>query len=124
MKFYSIIASSEEGSSLLGGPLPMLFLMFVIMYFLLIRPQSKAKKEQAARIASLEKGDKVITIGGLHGTVHHISKTTATVKISEGVFVPFEKDAIRSVTKVGQGKKKSPQEEPEEEESPADADQE
>ena len=104
----------------MGGTWVMLILMFVIMYFLLIRPQSKARKEQAARVAALEKGNKVITIGGLHGTVHHISKTTVTVKLSEGVFVPFEKDASRSVTKVGQGKKKDPQEETEEEENTAD----
>jgi preprotein translocase subunit YajC len=83
----------------------MLILMFVIMYFLIIRPQSKQRKEQAARVASLSKGDKIISIGGMHGTVHHISKTTVTVKLSENVFVPFEKDAIRSVTKVGNSSK-------------------
>ncbi len=88
--------------------------MFVIMYFLIIRPQSKQRKEQAARVASLEKGDKIVTIGGLHGSVHHVSKTTVTIKLSEGVFVPFEKDAIRSVNKVGQGSKKDQQEESEE----------
>tara|TARA_B100001123_G_C14559005_1_gene729479 strand:+ start:170 stop:568 length:399 start_codon:yes stop_codon:yes gene_type:complete len=130
MKFYSIIANNgsqtgtDDSGSQGGGGLAntwiMLALMFVIMYFLLIRPQSKQRKEQAARVASLEKGDKVITIGGLHGTVHHISKATVTVKLSEGVFVPFEKDAIRSVTKVGQGKKKGQQEETEEEENADD----
>ena len=126
MKFYSIIAADPPpatdgpAKNPMGGTWVMLILMFVIMYFLLIRPQSKARKEQAARVAALEKGDKVITIGGLHGAVHHISKTTVTVKLSEGVFVPFEKDAIRSVTKVGQGKKKDPQEETEEEENTAD----
>ena len=64
-----------------------------------------------------EGAPKIISIGGLHGTVHHISQTTVTVKLSEGVFVPFEKDAIRSVTKVGKGKQK---EEPEEVESSDD----
>jgi preprotein translocase subunit YajC len=86
-------------------------LMFVMMYFLIIRPQSKQKKEQAARVSSMEKGDKIITIGGMHGTVHHISKATVTVKLSEGVFVPFEKESIRSVEKVGKGKKKDQAEE-------------
>jgi len=68
-------------------------------------------------VASLEKGDKIVSIGGLHGAVHHISKTTVTVKLSEGVFVPFEKDAIRSVTKVSKGGKKEQEEETGEEES-------
>ena len=125
MKFYSIIAAAppETGApqqNPMGSMWLMLVLMFVIMYFLMIRPQSKQRKEQAARVASLEKGDKIITIGGLHGTVHHVSKGTVTVKLSEGVFVPFEKDAVRSVTKVGQGKKKDQQEETEEEERAED----
>ena len=120
MKFYSIIAADPPGTDSgspqnpLGSMWFMLILMFVIMYFLIIRPQSKQRKEQAARVASLEKGDKIVTIGGLHGSVHHVSKATVTIKLSEGVFVPFEKDAIRSVTKVGQGSKKDQQEESEE----------
>ena len=108
------------GDNPLGSMPVFIVLMFVMMYFLIIRPQSKQRKEQAARVASIGKGDKIITIGGLHGTVHHISKTTVTVKLSEGVFVPLEKDAIRSVTKVGKGGKKDQEEETEEEESADD----
>ena len=111
---YALGAPAQSGEAA-GNPfmnmLPFI-LMFVIMYFLIIRPQSKQKREQAQRVASLEKGDKIITIGGLHGAVHHISKTTVTVKLSEGVFVPLEKDAIRSVTKVGKGEKKDQEEAP------------
>jgi len=99
------------GNNPLGSMPVFIGLMFVMMYFLIIRPQSKQKKEQAARVSSMEKGDKIISIGGLHGTVHHLSKTTVTVKLSEGVFVPFEKEAIRSVEKVGKGKKKDQAEE-------------
>ena len=124
MKHYSIIAAApptgEKSQNPMGSMWIMLILMFVIMYFLIIRPQSKQKREQAQRVASLEKGDKIITIGGLHAAVHHISKTTVTVKLSEGVFVPLEKDAIRSVTKVGKGGKKDQEEETEEEESADD----
>ena len=119
MKYYSIIAAAppqkqgETPQNPMGSMWVMLLLMFVIMYFIIIRPQSKQRKEQAARVASLSKGDKIISIGGLHGTVHHISKTTVTVKLSEGVFVPFEKDAIRSVIKVGKGQQKEDPVEPE-----------
>lgn len=124
MKYYSIIAADpptgEASQNPMGSMWVMLILMFVIMYFLILRPQSKAKKEQAQRVSSLEKGDKIVTIGGLHGAVHHISKTTVTVKLSEGVFVPFEKDAIRSVAKVGKGGKKEREEETGEEESADD----
>lgn len=79
----------------------MLGLMLVMMYFLIIRPQSKQRKELQARIDSMEKGDKVVTAGGMHATVHHISKTTVTLKLSEGIFVPFEKSSVQRVEKKG-----------------------
>ena len=72
----------------------MIVLMIIMFYFLLIRPQKKQRQEQEARVAALSKGDKVITIGGMHGIVHSISKETVTIKLSEGVFVPFNKSAI------------------------------
>ena len=118
MKYYSLIAAAppSEGAQQnpMGSMWVMLILMFVIMYFLIIRPQSKTRKEQAARVASLEKGDRIITIGGLHGVVHQVGKSTVTIKLSEGVFVPFEKEAVRSVTKVGKGNKKDDHSEEEE----------
>lgn len=83
----------------LGGPIIMILALFMMMYFLIIRPQQRQRKELEARIASLKKGDKVVTIGGLHASVHHISDRTVTLKLSEGVFVPFEKTAVQSVSK-------------------------
>ena len=64
----------------LGNMWVFIILMFVMMYFLIIRPQSKQRKEQAARIGALEKGDRVISIAGLHGVVHHIGKSTVTIR--------------------------------------------
>ena len=84
---------------LLGGPFLMIGVLFLMMYFLLIRPQKKQRKELETRVASMEKGDKVITVGGLHSIVHHISDKTVTLKLAEGVFVPFEKSSIQSVLK-------------------------
>ena len=85
-----------------GNPL-MQFLPFIaiimMMYFLLIRPQQRQRKELEKRVASLRKGDKVVTAGGIHAAVHHISERTVTLKLSEGVFVPFEKTSIQSVSK-------------------------
>ena len=91
----------------------MLLLMFVMMYFLIIRPNSKKRKDQEARVASLVKGDKIVSIGGLHGTVHHVGKTTITVKLAENVFVPFDKQAIATVTKTGNSSKRDSSPEPE-----------
>ena len=93
----SILAQQQGG--LLGNPMVMIILMIVMFYFLLIRPQKKQRKEQEARVAALKKGDKVVTIGGMHGKVHKVSKETVTIRISEGVLVPFNKVAIASVDK-------------------------
>lgn len=93
----SILA--QQGGNPLAGGLPMIIIMIVMFYFLLIRPQKKQRKEQEARVAALRKGDKVVTIGGMHGIVNAVSKETISIKISEGVFVPFNKVAIASVEK-------------------------
>lgn len=87
-----------EGGNPLMQFLPFIAI-FMMMYFLLIRPQQKQRKELQARIESLRKGDRVVTAGGIHAYVHHISERTVTLKLSEGVFVPFEKTAIQSVSK-------------------------
>ena len=59
----------------------MMVLMFIIFWVVLIRPQQKQRKELAARQAALKKGDKVITIGGIHGTVNAVSDRTVSVKV-------------------------------------------
>lgn len=74
-------------------------LMIVMFYFLLIRPQQRQRKEQAARIAALKNGDKVITTAGLHGIVHNVKETTVMIKVAEGTILEFDKPAIASVTK-------------------------
>ena len=76
-----------------------IILMFVIFYFILIRPQQKRQKELRAQQDSLQTGDKVITAGGVHGLVTNTKDTTVILKISDNVKVEFEKSAVQSVTK-------------------------
>ncbi|PGS46117.1 preprotein translocase subunit YajC [Bacillus sp. AFS041924] len=80
----------------LGGILP-LILMFVIFYFLLIRPQQKRQKQTAAMQAGIGKGDMVVTIGGLHGLVDAVNEenNTITLKTADGSRMVFERNAIR-----------------------------
>lgn len=80
----------------LTGILP-LILMFVIFYFLLIRPQQKRQKQTAAMQAGIGKGDMVVTIGGLHGLVDAVNEenNTITLKTADGSRMVFEKSAIR-----------------------------
>ena len=62
-----------------------------------IRPQQKQRKELAAKQSALKKGDKVVTIGGMHAIVNAVSERTVSLKISEGNFVKYDKTAIASV---------------------------
>ncbi|MEJ6645291.1 MAG: preprotein translocase subunit YajC [Akkermansiaceae bacterium] len=102
----TIFTLAQQSGGALGNPIVMIGLMIVMFYFLLIRPQKKQRKELEARIESMSKGDRIVTIGGMHAIVHHISKETVTLKISEGVFVPYNKVAIATVDKSGKGDKK------------------
>ncbi len=123
MNCYSTFAAAPpstpngQTTSPLGSPFILLIIMFALMYILMIRPQRKKQKEQEARVASAVKGDKIVSIGGLHGTIHHVGKTTITVKLSENVFVPFEKSAITTVKKVSDSPSRDKSKE---EESPAE----
>ena len=101
------------------GPWPMIFLMIVIMYFLMIRPQQKRAKEHKQRINSLKKGCKVISAGGIHGLVTNISDKTVTVKVSDSTKIKFEK---ASITQVFGGKDDSPDSSDESDEDGEEAD--
>ncbi len=82
----------------LGGFLP-LILIFVIFYFLLIRPQSKRAKEHKNMLESLKKGDKILTSGGIHGVIDAIDGDSLTVKIAENVKIKLSRSGIASLRK-------------------------
>ena len=86
-------ASGQGGSSQWMGLLP-LVLLFVVFYFLLIRPQQKRAKQQKLFIEHLKKGDKVITSGGLYGTITGITDDSVTIEIAEKVRVRVLKSAV------------------------------
>ena len=71
-----------------------MILIFVIFYFLLIRPQQKQQKEQQNTLQNLQKNDEVITNGGLHGTIVGIKDKTFLLRISDDVKVEIEKSAV------------------------------
>ncbi len=71
-----------------------LILMFVIFYFLLIRPQQKKVKQHKEMIASLKKGDRVVTAGGIHGTIIGVSDNTITLEIAPKVKIKVQRSSI------------------------------
>ena len=78
-----------------------LIIIFVIFYFLLIRPQMKRAKEHRALVADLDKGDEVVTNGGLLGKIRNVGDTFITVEIAENVVVKLQKQAVSSVMPKG-----------------------
>lgn len=72
----------------------MMVLMFGVLYFFMIRPQQKKAKDARKFRESLQKGAKVVTIGGIHGKVVEVSEKTVLMEVSDGVKLRFEKSAV------------------------------
>ncbi|GHT22940.1 preprotein translocase subunit YajC [Bacteroidia bacterium] len=72
----------------------MIVLLFVIMYFFMIRPQQKQRKEIEKQRAALAVGDKVVTAGGVHGKLKDIKETTYVVEVADGVKISIDKTSI------------------------------
>jgi len=83
------------GAGLIG--LWPIILIFVIFYFLLIRPQQKRQKEHQKMLESLRKGDRVVTSGGIYGTVVGVKENVVVLKIAENVKVEFAKSAVSHI---------------------------
>jgi preprotein translocase subunit YajC len=94
-------AAAGDTSSLLAGPLPMLVVMGLAMYFMIIRPQSKRAKELKALIDSLSKGDEVMTQSGLAGTVVEVRDNFVKLEIADKVEVLLQKSAVAAVLPKG-----------------------
>lgn len=78
--------------------LPLVFI-FVIFYFLLIRPQQKRQKEHQKLITAIQTGDRVVTNAGIHGTITNLKDKTVIVRVADNVKIEFDRSAIVSVTK-------------------------
>ncbi|WP_186576297.1 preprotein translocase subunit YajC [Aquibacillus kalidii] len=74
-----------------------IILMFVIFYFLLIRPQQKKQKAVRQMQSEMKKGDKIITIGGMHATVHALDEDTVVLTGQDGTKLTYDRSAIREV---------------------------
>ncbi len=96
--FITLLAQTAAPS----GPNPLasfvpIILIFVIMYFLLFRPQMKRQKEQAKLVAALKTGDRVITASGIHGLISNVKDRTVIIKVADNVKIEMEKTAVTNV---------------------------
>jgi preprotein translocase subunit YajC len=98
---YAMGAPGGQGAPAGGGAsgLIMMVVIFAIFYFILIRPQQKKMKEHKKMVAELKKGDRIVTAGGIYGTVENTTTETLTVKIAEGVKVKITRSSVGTVVK-------------------------
>ncbi|MGD1007263.1 MAG: preprotein translocase subunit YajC [Ignavibacteriaceae bacterium] len=71
--------------------------IFLIFYFMIIRPQQKRAKDREKLLSNMQKGDKVITSAGLHGTIVHIDEKTVLLQVSDNVKLKYERSAIATI---------------------------
>jgi preprotein translocase subunit YajC len=92
---------AQPGGSSLGGLTTMIWMaaMFIILYYVMIRPQTKRQKEQQRLIAALKTGDRVVTSAGIHGMITNVKDTTVTLKVADNVKLELEKSAVTNVLK-------------------------
>ncbi|ABP54274.1 preprotein translocase subunit YajC [Salinispora tropica] len=94
---------AQENSASNFTPILMIVLLFGVMYFMMIRPQQKRRREAANMQSSLGHGDEVVTIGGLYGTVTGVDDETVLLEVAPGVETRYARPAIaRVVTKAEQ----------------------
>ena len=93
-------AGGTDIQSSLMGMLP-LVLMFVVLYFVMIRPQMKKQKEQRSMIDALAKGDEVVTAGGLIGKLTKLGDSYVGVELAAGVEVQMQRSAVVQVLPKG-----------------------
>ena len=96
--FLSQAQAAPTPGGVIGFFVPFIFI-FVIMYFVLFRPQKKRQQEQQRLIASLKTGDRVVTNAGIHGLIANVKETTVIVKVADNVKIEMEKSAVTNVLK-------------------------
>ncbi len=87
----------QGGSGQLITMLVTFGLIIVVFYFLVIRPQNKKKNDAKKMLENIKKGDRVVTIGGMHGTVESARDDSVVLKVDENVKVKFSKSAVAQV---------------------------
>ncbi|PID48637.1 MAG: preprotein translocase subunit YajC [Proteobacteria bacterium] len=104
MSLFISDAWAQSAGSPVGGGMELILMMavfFAIMYFMIIRPQQKRTKEHKTMLEALNKGDEVVTGGGLLGKITKIDDNFIQIEISEGVNIKVQKHAIASVMPKG-----------------------
>ena len=95
-----------------GGSMASMFvtfgLVFLVMYFLIIRPQKKKQKQAKSMLETLKKGDRVATIGGIRGVVHSVKDDVVVLKVDDNTKIEFTKGAVATVLAAARAEAETP----------------
>lgn len=97
---YAQAAGGGSGGFDIVGLMP-LILLFVLLYFLMIRPQAKRAKEHRSMLAALQKGDEVVTGGGALGKINHVGEQFVTLEIAPNIEIKVQKPSIQTILPKG-----------------------
>jgi preprotein translocase subunit YajC len=106
-------AQGSGGGGVAGNPIVQqvwsvlpIVAIFAVFYFLLIRPQQKQRRERESMLRAVKKGDRIVTTGGMHGTVMNLTEHTVLLRAADGVKLEFDRSAIgRILEKTAGGEK-------------------
>lgn len=88
-----------NGGGGMMSTLVMFLLIIAIFYFLILRPQQKRQKERQKMLDAVKKGDKIVTAGGLHGTVAGVEEKTLLIQVADNVKLKFDRSAVSSIVR-------------------------
>jgi preprotein translocase subunit YajC len=102
------MAPQQGGDAAQGlfSTLLMFALIIAIFYFLILRPQQKRQKERQKLLEALKKGDKVVTSGGMYGTIAGLDEKTVLIQVADNLKIKFERGAVTNVIAEGSGETK------------------
>ncbi|MDR2662390.1 MAG: preprotein translocase subunit YajC [Treponema sp.] len=106
--FFSLLMAAPGGGQsspqqTIIGMLPIVAIV-AIFYFLIIRPQNKKQKETQKMLQALKKGDRIVTIGGIHGVIQSVREGTVILKVDENCKIEFTRSAIATIEAVAKDK--------------------
>jgi len=91
--------AEQAANPLAQLPIIPYILIFLIFYFLVIKPNKNKKKEQKNMIDNLKKNDQIVTSGGIHGTVALVKEQSVVIRVDDNVKIEFDKESVSSVVK-------------------------
>ena len=97
LSFFVLSGPPPEGGGGLAGLFLPFLLVFIVFYFFIIRPQKRREDTRKAMIEAVKKGDRIVTIGGVHGTVTKVDENSVLAQVDDNVKLRFDKNAVASV---------------------------